>query len=216
MNRLGVFIADDHTVLRHGLRRIIDGDPELHAVGEAGDGHTAVDLVRQLRPHVVLMDVGLPLLNGIDATRLIVNSEPAVRVLILSMHADQAYVRRSLEAGARGYLLKDADDLDLVRAIKAVARGGSFFSPAVSSVLRDGYLAPPGSADRDGLGKLTDRERQVLQLIAEGRVSKEIAVLLDVSLHTVESHRKHMMEKLDLHNTAALVRFAIRHRLIEA
>jgi DNA-binding NarL/FixJ family response regulator len=139
-----------------------------------------------------------------------------VKVVILSMHADQAYVRRSLEAGARGYVLKDAEDLDLVRAIKAVARGGSFFSPAVSELIRDGYLSPPGLEGRDGVDKLSDRERQVLQLIAEGRVNKEIAVLLDVSLSTIESHRKRIMEKLDLHNTAALVRFAIRHRLVEA
>ena len=139
-----------------------------------------------------------------------------MKVIILSMHADQAYVRRSLEAGARGYVLKDAEDLDLVRAIKAVARGGSFFSPAVSELIRDGYLSPPGLEGRDGVDKLSDRERQVLQLIAEGRVNKEIAVLLDVSLSTIESHRKRIMEKLDLHNTAALVRFAIRHRLVEA
>ncbi len=216
MGQLGVFLADDHTVLRHGLRRIIDADPELQVVGEAGDGHSAVDLVHQLRPNVVLMDIGLPLLNGIDATRLITKSEPTVKVIILSMHADQAYVRRSLEAGARGYVLKDAEDLDLVRAIKAVARGGSFFSPAVSDVIRDGYLSPPGLEGRDGVDKLSDRERQVLQLIAEGRVNKEIAVLLDVSLSTIESHRKRIMEKLDLHNTAALVRFAIRNRLVEA
>jgi two-component system, NarL family, response regulator NreC len=216
MSQLSVFLADDHTVLRHGLRRIIDADPELQVVGEAGDGHSAVDLVRQLRPAVVLMDIGLPLLNGIDATRLITKSEPNVKVIILSMHADQAYVRRSLEAGARGYVLKDAEDLDLVRAIKAVARGGSFFSPAVSDLIRDGYLSPPGLEGRDGVDKLSDRERQVLQLIAEGRVNKEIAVLLDVSLSTIESHRKRIMEKLDLHNTAALVRFAIRHRLVEA
>jgi DNA-binding NarL/FixJ family response regulator len=216
MGQLGVFLADDHPVLRHGLRRINDADPELQVVGEAGDGHTAVDLVHQLRPNVVLMDIGLPLLNGIDATRLITKSEPSVKVIILSMHADQAYVRRSLEAGARGYVLKDAEDLDLVRAIKAVARGGSFFSPAVSDLIRDGYLSPPGLEGRDGVDKLSDRERQVLQLIAEGRVNKEIAVLLDVSLSTIESHRKRIMEKLDLHNTAALVRFAIRNRLVEA
>ena len=216
MDQLGVFLADDHTVLRHGLRRIIEADPELRVVGEAGDGHAAVDQIHQLRPAVVLMDIGLPLLNGIDAARLVTKNDPSVKIVILSMHADQAYVRRSLEAGARGYVLKDAESLDVVRAIKAVARGGSFFSPAISNLIRDGYLSPPRLEGRDDLDKLSDRERQVLQLIAEGRVNKEIAVLLDVSLSTVESHRKRIMEKLDLHNTAGLVRFAIHYRLVDA
>jgi DNA-binding NarL/FixJ family response regulator len=174
-----------------------------------------VDLVHQL-PRRRTDGHRVAAAERLDATRLITKSEPTVKVIILSMHADQAYVRRSLEAGARGYVLKDAEDLDLVRAIKAVARGGSFFSPAVSELIRDGYLSPPGLEGRDGVDKLSDRERQVLQLIAEGRVNKEIAVLLDVSLSTIESHRKRIMEKLDLHNTAALVRFAIRHRLVEA
>src|SRR5258705_13620721 len=165
MGQLGVFLADDHTVLRHGLRRIIDADPELQVVGEAGDGHSAVDLVHQLRPNVVLMDIGLPLLNGIDATRLITKSEPTVKVIILSMHADQAYVRRSLEAGARGYVLKDAEDLDLVRGIKAVARGGSFVSPAVSELIRDSDLPPPGRGRRDGCAKLSSPVGQDLHLI---------------------------------------------------
>ena len=214
MGRTTVLIADDHTVLRHGLRRIIEGDPELQVVGEAGDGHAALELADKLRPTVVLMDIGLPLLNGIDATREIVKGNPKAAVLILSMHADYGYVRRSLEAGARGYLLKDAEDLDLVRAIKAVARGGSFFSPTVAASLREHVLTPGAAADGDALAALTGRERQVLQLIAEGKSNKEVATLLDVGVSTVESHRKHIMEKLDLHNTAELVRFAIRHRVI--
>ncbi|HXJ34016.1 MAG TPA: response regulator transcription factor [Candidatus Eisenbacteria bacterium] len=216
MGRLTVVLADDHTLVRQGVRRILQADGEIGVVGEAGDGLAAVELVRQLHPTVAIVDIGLPLLNGIDAAAQMAKVDPAVKIVILSMHGDVAYVRRSLKAGAHGYVLKDADDLDLVRAVKAVAGGGSFFSPAVSSLLRESFLAPEAPATDDALAILTDRERQVLQLIAEGRSSKEIASLLDISIHTAESHRKRVMEKLDLHNTAELVRFAIRSRILEA
>jgi two-component system, NarL family, response regulator NreC len=214
--RITVLLADDHTVLRQGVRRILEADTELEVVGEAGDGRMAIELAERLRPAVVLMDVGLPLLNGIDAAREISKACPQVKVVMLSMHADRAYVRRSLEVGARGYILKDAEDLELVHAIKAVARGGSFFCPAVATQLREELLAPAGRGGDDDLQLLTDRERQVLQLVAEGKTNKEIATILDVGVSTVESHRKHILEKLSLHNTADLVRFAIRHRIVVA
>ena len=216
MEKLRVLLVDDHTVVRHGLRRILASDEQIEVVGEAGDGRAAVEVAQRVQPHVVVMDVALPELNGIEATRQLAKRAPNVHVLMLTMHADDVYVRQALKAGARGYLLKDSEDLDLIKAVKAVGAGGSFFSPAVSRVVLSGYLGdrPVGDAD-DPLGRLTDREREVLQLIAEGKTNKEIAVALSLSVNTVETHRKHLMEKLDLHNTAELVRFAIRERLVQ-
>jgi two-component system response regulator NreC len=216
MEKLRVLLVDDHTVVRHGLRRILASDEQIEIVGEAGDGRAAVEVAQRVQPDVVVMDVALPELNGIEATRQLAKRAPNVRVLMLTMHADDVYVRQALKAGARGYLLKDSEDLDLIKAVKAVGAGGSFFSPAVSRVVLSGYLGdrPVGDAD-DPLGRLTDREREVLQLIAEGKTNKEIAVALSLSVNTVETHRKHLMEKLDLHNTAELVRFAIRERLVQ-
>lgn len=216
MEKLRVLLVDDHTVVRQGLRRILASDDQIEVVGEAGDGRTAVELAQRTQPHVVVMDVALPELNGIEATRQLTKRAPNIRVLMLTMHADDVYVRQSLKAGARGYLLKDSEDLDLIKAVKAVGAGGSFFSPAVSSVVLSGYLGdrPPTDTD-DPLGRLTDREREVLQLIAEGKTNKDIAGALSLSINTIETHRKHLMEKLDLHNTAELVRFALRERIVQ-
>jgi two-component system response regulator NreC len=215
MAKIRVMLVDDHTVVRQGLRRILESDDEIEIVGEAGDGRTAVEAAQRLHPHVVVMDIALPELNGIEATRQINKRVDGTRVLVLTMHADDVYVRQSLKAGARGYLLKDSEDLDLLKAVKIIGRGGSFFSPAVSKVLLEGYLGDTGTREvEDDLALLTDREREVLQLIAEGKTNKEVAAALSVSINTVETHRKHIMEKLDLHNTAELVRFAIRKRLV--
>lgn len=213
--KLRVFLVDDHTVVRQGLRRILESDDEIEIVGEAGDGRSAVDMVQRMRPHVVVMDIALPELNGIEATRQIIKRVDGTKVLMLTMHSDDVYVRQSLKAGARGYLLKDSEDLDLIKAVKAVGQGGSFFSPAVSKVLLAGYLGDATGKDVDDtVALLTDREREVLQLIAEGKTNKEVANLLSVSINTVETHRKHVMEKLDLHNTAELVRFAVRKKIV--
>jgi two-component system response regulator NreC len=215
MEKIRVFLVDDHTVVRQGLRRILESDDEIEIVGEAGDGRTAIDLVQKLRPHVVVMDVAMPELNGIEATRQILKRVEGARVLVLSMHGDDVYVRQALKAGARGYLLKDSEDLDLIKAVKAIRAGGSFFSPPVSKVVLSGYLGDKVDGDaEDGVARLTDREREVLQLIAEGKTNKEVAHALTVSVNTVETHRKHIMEKLDLHNTAELVRFAIRTKIV--
>lgn len=215
MPKLRVLLVDDHTVVRQGLRKILESDDEIEIVGEAGDGRTAVDMVQRMRPHVVVMDVALPELNGIEATRQITKRVDGAKVLVLTMHSDDVYVRQSLKAGARGYLLKDSEDLDLIKAVKAVGQGGSFFSPSVSKVLLAGYLGDPtGKEVEDNLALLTDREREVLQLIAEGKTNKDVANLLNVSINTVETHRKHVMEKLDLHNTAELVRFAVRKKIV--
>jgi two-component system response regulator NreC len=157
----------------------------------------------------------MPELNGIEATRQILKRVEGAKVLVLSMHGDDVYVRQALKAGARGYLLKDSEDLDLIKAVKAIRAGGSFFSPPVSKVVLSGYLGDKDGADgEDGVARLTDREREVLQLIAEGKTNKEVAHALSVSVNTVETHRKHIMEKLDLHNTAELVRFAIRTKIV--
>src|SRR5437762_5817258 len=162
-------------------------------------------MAQRLHPNVVVMDIALPELNGIEATRQIMKRNEGTKVLILTMHSDDVCVRQSLKAGARGYLLKDSEDLDLLKAVKAIGRGGSFFSPAVSKVLLEGYLGDAGGQEvEDNLALLTDREREVLQLIAEGKTNKEIATVLSVSINTVETHRKHIMEKLDLHNTAEI------------
>jgi two-component system response regulator NreC len=215
MEKIRVFLVDDHTVVRQGLRRILESDDEIEIVGEAGDGRTAIDLVQKLRPHVVVMDVAMPELNGIEATRQIVKRIEGAKVLVLSMHGDDVYVRQALKAGARGYLLKDSEDLDLIKAVKAIRAGGSFFSPPVSKVVLSGYLGDKADGDaEDSVARLTDREREVLQLIAEGKTNKEVAHSLSVSVNTVETHRKHIMEKLDLHNTAELVRFAIRTKIV--
>ena len=215
MEKIRVFLVDDHTVVRQGLRRILESDEEIEIVGEAGDGRTAIDLVQKLRPHVVVMDVAMPELNGIEATRQILKRVEGAKVLVLSMHGDDVYVRQVLKAGARGYLLKDSEDLDLIKAVKAIRAGGSFFSPPVSKVVLSGYLGDKAEGDaEDGVARLTDREREVLQLIAEGKTNKEVAHALSVSVNTVETHRKHIMEKLDLHNTAELVRFAIRTKIV--
>jgi two-component system response regulator NreC len=215
MPKIRVLLVDDHTVVRQGLRRILETDDEIEIVGETGDGRSAAEMAQKMNPNVVVMDIALPELNGIEATRQIMKRNENARVLILTMHSDDVCVRQSLKAGARGYLLKDSEDLDLLKAIKAVGRGGSFFSPAVSKVLLEGYLGDStGQPVEDSRSLLTDREREVLQLIAEGKTNKEIATLLSVSINTVETHRKHIMEKLDLHNTADIVRFAVRKKIV--
>jgi two-component system response regulator NreC len=213
MAKIRVLLVDDHTVVRQGLRRVFESDPEIETVGEVGDGRAAIDAVRRLRPNVAVVDISLPMLNGIEVTRQLAKQSPDTKVLILSMHADDAYVRQSLKAGAKGYLLKDADDHDLIIAVQALNSGGSWFSPAISKIVLEGYLHEGGEAT-DELSVLSDREREVLQLIAEGKSNKDVSQILDVAVSTVESHRKHVMEKLDLHNTAAIVRFAVRKRLV--
>ncbi|MBI3770360.1 MAG: response regulator transcription factor [Deltaproteobacteria bacterium] len=214
MSKIRVLLAEDHNVVRQGLRKILESDPEIEISGEAGDGRSAVEAAKRLRPTVVVVDIGLPGLNGIEATNQIMKGTDGVSVLILSMHSDDIYVRQALKAGAKGYLLKDSDDLDLIKAVKSIARGGSYFSPSVSKVLLDGYLSDSDSAADDPLSRLTGREREVLQLISEGKTNKEIARILSLSINTVESHRKHVMEKLDLHNTAEIVRFAVRKGIV--
>jgi two-component system response regulator NreC len=215
MSRVRILLADDHTIVRHGLKKLLEERPEWEVVAEAGDGREAVRLAEQHKPDVAILDVAMPLLNGIEATRQIVKRAPATRVLVLSMHADDAYVIQILQAGATGYLLKDSADVDLIQAVTEVTRGKSFFSPAIARVMLDDYvkqLADKGVTDR--YDSLSEREREIFQLIAEGKANKEMAVLLSISPSTVETHRARIMEKLDLHSAAEIVLYAVRRGVI--
>ena len=204
-----ILLADDHTIVRQGLKLILSAQTDLEVVGEAANGREAVDLAQKLRPDLVLMDVAMPELNGIEATRRMVESNSRVKVLVLSMHKEAVYVREILRAGARGYILKDAIDTELLSAVRSVAKGDGYISPAVSGALLNDYRKDV----TDPVDLLSGREREVLQLIAEGKTNKEIATRLNLSVYTVDSHRGKIMEKLNLHSTGELVRFALKHGL---
>ncbi len=208
---INVLLADDHVMVRKGFRLILETQSDIRIVGEASNGREAVELAESLQPDVIVMDVAMPELNGIEATRRIITAAPRARVLALSMHKDSVYVREILRAGARGYLLKDAVDSDLLNAVRAVARGEGYLSSAVS----DAVLSDYRKHVRDPLDLLSSREREVLQMIAEGKTNKDIANSLNLSVYTVDAHRGKIMEKLNLHSTGELVRFAVRHGLIE-
>ncbi|MBL8237680.1 MAG: response regulator transcription factor [Bryobacterales bacterium] len=206
-----ILLADDHAVVRQGFRMILGAQPDMEIIGEAGNGREAVSMSEALHPDVVVMDVAMPELNGIEATRRITETAPHTRVLALSMHKDSVYVREILRAGARGYLLKDSIDVDLLAAVRAVAKGEGYLSPGVSDTVLSDYRKHV----TDPLDLLSSREREVLQLIAEGKTNKDIATLLNLSVYTVDAHRGRIMEKLNLHSTSELVRFAVRKGLID-
>lgn len=215
MAKVRILLADDHTLMRQGLRKILESRKDWDVVAEASDGRDAVQQTAATHPNVAILDIGMPLLNGIEATRQIVRRFPTVRVLILSMHSAEEYIVQALKAGAAGYLLKDAADTDLIRGVAAVASGKSFFSPAVSKVMLDDYLrhlSERGIVDR--FDSLSEREREVFQLVAEGHTNKEIGELLFISAVTVETHRSHILQKLDVHNMAELVLYAVRRGVI--
>jgi two-component system, NarL family, response regulator NreC len=208
--KIRVLLADDHAILRKGVRMLINSQPDLEVVGEARTGREAIEEARKLKPDVVIMDISMPELNGIEGTRQICDELDRTRVIGLSMHKDAVYVREILRAGARGYLLKDSDDDDLLRAIRAVSRGEAFLSPAISDAVLTDYRKHVSNP----VDLLTSREREVLTMIAEGKTNKEIANALNLSVYTVESHRGSVMEKLNLHNTGDIVRFALRNGLM--
>jgi two-component system, NarL family, response regulator NreC len=208
--KIRILLADDHAILRKGVRLLVDSQPDMEVVGEAKTGREAIAEARTLKPDVVVMDVSMPELNGIEGTRQICDELANTKVLALSMHKDAVYVREILRAGARGYLLKDSEDDDLIKAIRSVARGEAVLSPAIS----DAVLTDYRKHVTNPVDLLTSREREVLTMVADGKTNKEIANTLNLSVYTVESHRGSVMEKLNLHNTGDIVRFALRNGLI--
>ena len=215
MKSIRVLLADDHKLIRAGLRLVVDQQPDLSVVGEADDGRQAVELTKSLKPDVVVMDIAMPNLNGIEAARQIREIRPDAAVVMLSMHSDEGYVLRALGAGARAYLLKDSATTDLVQAIRAVVEGKSFFSPAVSKVLLQDYMRKlQRSGAEDSYDLLSPREREVLQLVAEGKSNKEVASLLNLSVYTVETHRAKIMQKLNLKGVPELILYAVRKGII--
>ena len=209
--KIRILLADDHAVVRQGFKMILAAQPDMEIVGEAGNGREAVDLAAQLQPDVIVMDVAMPELNGIEATRRVADLSPRSRVLALSMHKDSVYVREILRAGARGYLLKDSISSDLLAAVRAIARGEGYLSPGVSDAVLNDYRRHV----TDPIDLLSSREREVLQMIAEGKTNKEIATVLNLSVYTVDAHRGRIMEKLNLHSATDLVRFAVRAGLVD-
>jgi len=218
MKRITILLAEDHMIVREGLRKLLEVESDIEVVGEAQDGRQAIAMVKKLRPAVVLMDIAMPLLNGLEATRQVLKAVPATKVLILSAHSDDAYVKNATESGAVGFLLKQTSAHDVCRAIREVQKGKTFFSPSISRRLD---RLNPQSPDRKGLlkkkvAKLTSREVEVLQLIAEGAANKQTAAELGISIKTVEKHRDHLMQKLNIHDTAGLTRYAIAAGIIES
>lgn len=205
MSAITVLLVDDHSMVRKGFRRMLEDDPDIRVVGEAADGREAVKLAEELKPRVIVMDMAMPGLNGMQASIEILKILPQTAILILSMYSEENYVRNALEAGAKGYILKDAMDIDLAASVKQVAAG--------EKVLAAGLLSSAPEHDAE-MGKLTNREKQILQLIAEGKSNKEIAALLDLSVNTVSVHRANLMEALGIHRTAELVLYAVRKGLV--
>ncbi len=213
MPPLRILLADDHTLVRSGIRSLLQAMTNVQVVGEAGDGQTALTIIEQQTPDVVLMDVAMPGLNGLETLNRIRNDFPTVKVLILSMHTNEAYVSQALRYGAAGYLLKDAATIELELALQAVARGDTYLSPAVSKHLIAGHLQRDSVATANAL---TPRQREILQSIAQGQTSQQIAQRLGISVKTVEAHRAQLMDRLDIHDVAGLVRYAIKIGLITA
>jgi DNA-binding NarL/FixJ family response regulator len=212
---LRVLLADDHGIVRRGLRALLESEPGLTVVAEASDGLEALRLCGEHQPDIVILDVGMPKLNGIEVAGRAQKLDHPPKVIILSMHADESYILRALAAGARAYLLKDATDEDLLPAVRAIAAGKPFFSPAVTAVLVGDYMRQLQARGlTDSYHLLTDREKEVLQLLAEGRSNKEVAMLLELGVSTIETHRANLMQKLNLHNTADIVLYAVRKGII--
>lgn len=215
MNPTRIVIADDHTIMRNGLRLMLDRQPDFQVVAEAADGRQTIEACEANNPDVVVLDIAMPNLNGIEAARQISAKLPRISIVILSMHSDESYVLRALKAGARGYLLKDSAEADLINAIKAVSEGKAFFSPAISKMLVEDYMRRLEQRGvEDSYELLTTREREILQLLAEGKSNKEVAVILSLSLYTVETHRGNILQKLNLHSVPELILYAVRKGVI--
>ena len=215
MKQLRIMLADDHAILRAGLKHVVEREPDMTVVAEAADGRQAVDLAPESGADVLVMDVAMPGLNGIEAARQILAKNPAMAVVILSMHIDEAYVLRSLRAGAKAYLLKESAETDVISAIRAVAAGKSFFSPKVTKLLQEEYVQRlQQDGKEDSYDALTPREREILQMIAEGQANKDVANKLNLSLYTVETHRGNILQKLGLRSAAEVVLYAVRKGIV--
>jgi two-component system response regulator NreC len=215
VKQIRILLADDHNVMRRGLRLLLEGQPEFTVVAEASDGRQALEQAEATTPDVVVLDIAMPNLSGIEAAHRIASILPKTAIVILSMHADEGYVLRALKAGAKGYLLKDSAEGDLIEAIKTVSQGKTFFSPEISKMLVDDYVREIRSRGfEDSYELLTSREREILQLLAEGKSNKEIATSLGLSLYTIETHRRNLQDKLNLHSFPELVLYAVRKRVI--
>jgi two-component system response regulator NreC len=216
VGQIRILLADDHTIIRSGLRLLLEQQPDFKVVAEAADGREAVELVSIHHPEIAVLDIGMPQLNGIEATQQIVSREPRTHVVILSMHSDEGYVLRALKVGARGYILKNSAEADLIRAVRTVSEGKSFFSPVISKMLLEDYIRQIRDKEvEDSYDLLTPREREILQLLAEGRTNKEVANILKLSLYTVETHRGNILEKLDLHGVPELILYSVRKGIIQ-
>jgi DNA-binding NarL/FixJ family response regulator len=214
-SRVRILLADDHTVIRQGLRLLLERQDAFEVVGEAADGRQAIALAESTQPDVVVLDLAMPNLNGIEAARQIAARVPSAAIVVLSMHADESYLLQALKAGARAYLLKDSADADLIAAIRAVNEEKAFFSPTISRLLADDYIRQlQQRGTQDSYELLTPRERQILQLLAEGKSNKAVATILNLSPHTVDTHRGNIMQKLNLHSTPELVLYAVRKGVI--
>ena len=217
MNPTRILLADDHTLIRKGLRALLERQDGFTVVAEAADGREAVETAAAVCPDVVVIDIGMPNLNGIEAARRITEKRPETAVVILSMHADESYVLRALKSGARGYLLKDSPEEDLINAIRAVHQGKAFFSPEISKMMAEDYMRQMRQRGvEDSYELLTPREREILQMLGEGNSNKEVATKLNLSLHTVETHRSNVLEKLNLHSTAELILYAVRKGIVRS
>jgi two-component system, NarL family, response regulator NreC len=215
VSSLRIVLADDHTIVRNGLRVLLERQTDFMVVGEAANRREAIEIAERQSPDVVLMDVAMPTMNGIEAAARITSALPKTAVVILSMHKDESYILRALKAGARGYLLKDSAESDLIQAVRAVAAGKAFFSPAVSKVLAEDYIRQVQHRGLDDpYDLLTARERELLQMIAEGKSAKEIAALLNLSAHTVDTHRGNLMQKLHVHSIPELILYSVRKGII--
>jgi DNA-binding NarL/FixJ family response regulator len=212
MAALRILIADDHEIVRKGLRAVLQAQPGWEVIGEAQDGRETIAKVKDLKPDVVVLDISMPSLNGLEATKQISKLNPQTKVLVLTMHESDPLIREVLDAGARGYLLKTDAGRDLVTAVEAVRRNKSFFTSRVAQMVLDGYLKHDSNSNRD---RLTSRQREIVQLLAEGKSSKEVAVALGLSVKTAETHRANIMRKLDCHCVSELVRYAIRNKIID-
>lgn len=215
MKKIRVLLADDHTILREGIRSLLENESDMEVIAEAEDGHQAVKLTTRLKPDIVLMDIAMPRLNGLEATSQIKKSFPCAKILILTMHDNEEYIRKALAAGAMGYILKDAASRELIDAIRAVYQGEAVLSPAITRLVIEDYLRWGDLIFLKPDDNLSEREREILQLIAEGHTNKQIAEILCISIKTVQVHRSNLMNKLDLHDRGELIKYAIQKKIIE-